>query len=69
MDNKLKDMKCCQKIFEKMGWYNYPCNRTAKVLVDGKPFCGIHDPNKRKEKDEERNRKYKEYWDKKNTRK
>ena len=36
-----------------------PCRNTAKVEVDGKWYCGIHDPVKRKEREEA---KTKAFW-------
>lgn len=51
----LKGKMCCEKVWG--GYYHHTCGRTAKVEVDGKYYCGIHDPIKRKEKEDERDAK------------
>jgi hypothetical protein len=38
-----KDAKCCHKVWA--GVFNpYPCGNKAKVVRDGKFYCGRHDP-------------------------
>lgn len=42
---------CCESVREPGTWPRFhSCGRTAKVEVDGKWYCGIHDPVKRKAK-------------------
>ena len=46
---------CCEEV-----WNNYthwPCGKTAKFERDGKWYCGIHDPEKRKERSDEFSRR------------
>lgn len=50
---------CSEKIWNGWGRNHYRCENKAKVERDGKPYCGVHDPEKRKKKDAER----KAEWD------
>lgn len=40
--------KCCATISGM--WQSYGCPCMAKVVRDGKPYCGRHDPDRRKAK-------------------
>ena len=40
------------------GWHYYQCNRPAKVEVDGKHYCGIHNPIRLKEMADKRESEY-----------
>jgi hypothetical protein len=42
MTTEIKE--CCQRIWG--DYCSHKCSRPAKVEVDGKPYCGIHNPNK-----------------------
>ena len=47
----LKGKTCCKSI-HKGEWATLrhePCGKPAKVLVDGKPYCGIHNPDRNKD--------------------
>lgn len=55
-------VKCCEEVREPGTWPRYhQCSKTATVKRGGKHYCGIHDPEKikerRKKQDEEYNRK------------
>jgi hypothetical protein len=51
--------KLCSEITRSTQWtYRSTCRNRAKVEVDGKPYCGIHDPAKVKARRAESNRKY-----------
>jgi hypothetical protein len=39
-----------------------PCGKTAKVVRDDKPYCGIHDPVARKAKHEARSAEANKRW-------
>lgn len=55
--NELDGKKCCYK---KWRWTNpKECKYSAKVMRDGKPYCNIHDPEKRKARDEKWSAKWK----------
>ena len=47
---------CCKKISNDDAWNTQwrTCGRPAKVEVDGKHYCGIHDPIKRERREKER---------------
>lgn len=45
---------CSEGIWNKWSRNRFPCGKKAKVERDGKPYCGVHDPEKRKAKDAER---------------
>lgn len=44
--------ECCDRSARFPRWY--PCDKSAKVVRDGKSYCGIHDPVKIKAKQDER---------------
>lgn len=56
--------KCCKRV---MGDFRfYLCNKPAKVIEDGKPFCGRHDPEKDRKRMAERVKKWeqdKQRWE------
>ncbi len=62
-----KDKRCVADIFYDRGG-SCQCQNTAKVFVDGKGYCGVHDPVKRKEREEARNRKREEEYKRKEVR-
>ena len=41
---------CCDQVWVQTGRWGHrsPCGKTAKFERDGKWYCGIHDPEKRK---------------------
>jgi hypothetical protein len=47
---------CCKKISNRDAWHPvyHTCGKPAKVEVDGKHYCGIHDPIKRERREQER---------------
>ena len=62
MSDKPKN-KCQEKMYSNWSWYD--CNKTAKMTHEGKHYCGIHDPVKRKAKREEKSKQWREEWDRK----
>ena len=42
------------------GWYH--CRNKAKMQHEGKSYCGIHDPVKRKSREDERHHKLNAKW-------
>lgn len=49
--------RCCVRVTGSSVWHKYPCSRTAKVERNGKWYCGQHDPEavkRRQEKSEQR---------------
>ena len=50
---------CCKKISNHDAWNTQwrTCGRPAKVEVDGKHYCGMHDPIKRDRREVERQKK------------
>jgi hypothetical protein len=57
MEN-IKDRFCVKVIYSGGGFYNHPCRKPAKVIFEGRPYCGIHDPIKVKKKLEETNARW-----------
>ena len=56
---------CCATVRgDKIGWrYSYSaCGKTAKVERDGKWYCAIHDPQRRKNKEAERRAAWEANW-------
>lgn len=55
--------KCCHMVqennfsFFRVG--EHQCNNTAKVIRDGKPYCGIHDPVRLQEVEDKKTAKWK----------
>jgi hypothetical protein len=47
----------CTRMISLRGWPQR-CSRTAKVTVEGRAYCSIHDPVKEREKAKEQNRKF-----------
>lgn len=71
MGVNMETKQCCKRVFSGERWdiSGHQCQRNAKVIRNGKPYCTIHDPireeRKRKEWDEkwkkeqeERKKKY-----------
>lgn len=57
-----KNKKPCEAtIFSQ--WSSHKCGKVARMEHEGKHYCGIHDPVKRKEKQAERDRKWREEHD------
>lgn len=53
--------KCCAKIYSNYG--NSSCQKNAKVERSGKHYCGIHDPERLKERREAKTEKWRAEWD------
>ncbi len=53
-----KIKKCEEMMFG--NWRSYQCQNKAKMEHKGKHFCGTHDPVKRKERQDARDKKYDE---------
>ena len=53
---------CCGRITSGSGWFRTwkDCGNTAKTEHDGKWYCGIHDPVRRKEKNDATNARWQE---------
>ena len=52
-------MNRCEVALMRRGeWHSRPCGKPAKVQVDGRWYCGIHDPVKQAERDAEATRKW-----------
>ena len=54
----LKGKVCETDVWE--GFHYHQCRKPAKIEVDGHYYCGLHDPIRRKVKDDERYKKYQE---------
>lgn len=52
----------CQQIIHS-DWTRYQCRKRAKMMHEGKYYCGIHDPAKRAAKRAECDKKWKTQWD------
>ena len=52
---KIKN-QCEEEVWH--GWYKYQCKNPAKVKINGKNYCGIHNPEKIKEKYKKKEEKY-----------
>lgn len=52
--------KCSAMIWS--GFSQYQCQHKAKVLREGKPYCGVHDPKVKAERD----KKSHDRWDREN---
>lgn len=50
MSGKTGAQQCCKRVYSRDSWHSWQCHHPAKVIVDGKPYCGVHDPNKRRAK-------------------
>jgi len=61
-----KPVKCSAKVYGG-GYFVISCHNSATVLRgdENLPFCGLHDPVRKAEKRAERNRQWKESWDRK----
>lgn len=60
------DLGKCQGLVRKgSGFrrYNTRCTKNAKVVRDGKGFCGTHDPVAQEEKREKQKAEWSEKWD------
>lgn len=51
--------KCSEQVGDGL-WNSRQCIRNAKVVRGGKSFCTIHDPEYKKIKENEQERKYRE---------
>ena len=56
--------KCCYQKFQNSRYY--PCGNNAKVLRDGKNFCGVHDPERLQAIHDATSLKYKQRRDARN---
>lgn len=48
----------CEGIVNIDMWHSSRCGNKAKVVVDGKHYCGIHDPIRIQAQDQKRSEKY-----------
>jgi uncharacterized Zn finger protein (UPF0148 family) len=48
--------KCCGERWSHFRWVN--CGHSGKIERDGKFYCGVHDPVRRKEKEDARSAKF-----------
>jgi len=55
--------KCCETVYAPGAWRSHICGKKAKVEVNGKLYCGIHDPIKRNRIDAERKVAYDAKWE------
>lgn len=37
---------CCARVADGSGFHFYNCGKRAKTTHEGKPYCGIHDPER-----------------------
>lgn len=54
---------CCERTYDpdgSIGCRHKPCKARAKVERDGKHYCGRHDPEARRAKNEEKRKQWKE---------
>lgn len=51
---------CCEDVWDRHSLHGYRCGKKAKVVVNGKSYCGIHDPSKVKARREKWNQIYNE---------
>ena len=49
---------CYESVYD--GFSTYPCGRKAKVCVDGKWYCGIHDPARAEARREKSRKRWEE---------
>lgn len=61
MSDVPKGTKCCELKYNSTHFRRMPCGRNAKVMRDGKPYCGYCDPVRVAEKDKAREEKYARY--------
>lgn len=68
----MNEQRCSTRVYsgERADWGGHTCGRKAKVEVDGKWYCGIHNPEsvaKRRKKQEaewaEKSKRDHERWD------
>lgn len=58
-----KGTKCCVRVHSGGYVRGHQCGKAAKVIRDGKPYCGIHDPVAVRARKDKRNAEWKERWD------
>ena len=46
--------QCSEYVQAPGGWHNMPCSKAPTVTRDGKPYCTIHDPERRKAREQGR---------------
>jgi len=56
-----KKEKCCQNVVDSGSYHSRKCSHNAKVVRNGKHYCGIHDPVAVAKRDKQKQ----ERWDKK----
>lgn len=56
--NELDGKECCAKVWSDVRYRELPCGNRAKVIHDDKPYCGIHDPEKKKARRERAHAKW-----------
>ena len=60
MDKTKDKIRCEERIYE--NFYSSQCQKTAKVERNGKWYCGIHDPEKVKARQDARQKKWEDKW-------
>ncbi len=52
------ELQCQVRVLDSGGWHSRLCGKMVKIVVDGKGFCGIHDPVAVALREEKRNARY-----------
>jgi len=55
------DKQKCQHVTYK-NWHQVRCDKPAKMEHNGKHYCGIHDPVKRKQRSDEKQEEWRAEW-------
>ena len=61
MTTKLIEHPCGERVYPRETWgslHGHNCGKPAKVKVNSKWYCGIHNPIKRAERQKERDKAY-----------
>lgn len=54
--------KCCESVYDPGRFRPRGCSKNATVERDGKPYCGLHDPDRVEAKRAERHAKLDRQW-------
>lgn len=56
--------RCCAMVYSNgSSFIRYPCSKNASVERDGKHYCGIHDPVRKKEREDKNRAERSPKWD------